>query len=92
MEKKSQPILGLIRDPTCGQIGFTAPPTAGPYRLFVTAMDGQGHIAYGKKPAELYDIQADPREWNNLASNPEHTQSLAWMRTLAEEHRKKSWQ
>ena len=50
MEKKSQPIAGLIRDPACRQIEFTAPQTAGGYRLFVTAVDGQGHVAYGNIP------------------------------------------
>jgi len=47
---KAQPIAGLIRDPAGRQIAFTAPPTAGPYRLFVTAVDGQGHVAYGNIP------------------------------------------
>jgi hypothetical protein len=50
MEKKAEPIAGLIRGPARRQIEFTAPQTAGPYRLFVTAMDGQGHIAYGNIP------------------------------------------
>jgi len=47
---KAQPIAGLIRDPARRQIEFTAPPVGGPYRLFVTAVDGQGHIAYGNIP------------------------------------------
>ena len=50
MEKKAQPITGLIRDPACRQIEFTAPPVGGPYRLFVTAVDGQGNVAYGNIP------------------------------------------
>ena len=50
MEKKAQPIAGLIRDPARRRIEFTAPPVDGPYRLFVTAADGQGHIACGNIP------------------------------------------
>jgi len=52
MEKKAQPIAGLIRDPAQRQIEFTAPP-AGAYRLFVTAVDGQGNIAYANVPFEV---------------------------------------
>jgi uncharacterized sulfatase len=47
--------------------------------------------ADAKKPSELYDIQADPREWSNLAGRPEHTATLATVRRLAEEHRQKFW-
>jgi hypothetical protein len=50
MEKKAEPIAGLIRDPACRQIEFTAPQTAGPYRLFVSIADGNGHVAYGNIP------------------------------------------
>jgi hypothetical protein len=50
MEKKAPEIPGLIRDHSSGQIEFTAPPTAGPYRLFVTVLDGQGQIAYSNLP------------------------------------------
>lgn len=50
MEKRAQPIVGLIRDPARRQIEFTAPPAGGPYRLFVTAVDGHGNIAYGNIP------------------------------------------
>jgi hypothetical protein len=50
MEKKAQPIAGLIRDPARRQIEFTAPPVGGSYRLFVAAVDGQGNIAYGNIP------------------------------------------
>ena len=47
--------------------------------------------ADAKKPAELYDIQADPREWTNLAGAPEHAATLAALRKLAVEHRQKFW-
>lgn len=50
MEKRALPIDGLIDDPTLQNVTFTAPDIAGPYRLFVTILDGKGHAAYGNVP------------------------------------------
>jgi uncharacterized sulfatase len=47
--------------------------------------------ADAKKPVELYDIQADPREWVNLAGKPEHAETLARMKKLAADHRQRFW-
>jgi hypothetical protein len=50
LEKPARPIPGLITDPVGSKIAFTTPSQSGAYRLFVTATDGQGHIAYGNVP------------------------------------------
>jgi hypothetical protein len=50
MEKKVKPIDGLIHDPTGRRVEFTAPQATGPYRIFVTIFDGEGHAAYGNVP------------------------------------------
>jgi len=47
--------------------------------------------ADAKRPVELYDLQADPREWTNLASSPDHAETLARMKMLAAQHRQKFW-
>jgi uncharacterized sulfatase len=44
-----------------------------------------------RRPPELYDIQADPREWTNLAGQAEHAETLAKVKKLAAEHQAKFW-
>jgi hypothetical protein len=50
MEKRAKPIDGLIRDTAGRQVEFTAPQATGPYRIFVTILDGKDHAAYGNVP------------------------------------------
>jgi hypothetical protein len=50
LEKRAQPIPGLIPNPAAATVEFNAPDKPGAYRLFVTITDGQGHIAYGNLP------------------------------------------
>jgi hypothetical protein len=49
-ERRAKPIEGLIRDPAGRQVEFAAPEATGPYRIFVTIFDGNGHAAYGNVP------------------------------------------
>ncbi len=38
------------------------------------------YIRYADKSEELYDMRTDPREWYNLAEQPEHAQTLTELR------------
>jgi uncharacterized sulfatase len=40
---------------------------------------------HGRKGAELYDHDADPHEWTNLASMPEHAADVAAMKKLLDQ-------
>lgn len=63
-----------------------------PFNLAVsTARYRYVEFADANKPAELYDLQSDPHEWTNLAGQLGHAETLAQMKTLANEHRRKFW-
>ena len=37
---------------------------------------------------ELYDYQEDPQEYDNLADNPEHAETMARLKQLLDEKRR----
>jgi len=41
------------------------------------------YIRYGDDGEELYDLHQDPNEWNNLASDPDHSKIIADLRSSA---------
>ncbi len=41
------------------------------------------YICYGEDGEELYDVQNDPHEWNNLAARSEHEARMAQLRDFA---------
>lgn len=43
------------------------------------------YIRYGEDGEELYRVEDDPHEWNNLASDPTHSERIESMRKLAPE-------
>jgi uncharacterized sulfatase len=86
----------LLDDPSAAwdHAAFTITARNGePYYLAVsTERFRYIECADAKKPPELYDLQTDPHEWNNLADAPEHNATRETLRQHAAEHRRKFWQ
>ena len=54
-----------------------------PSACTTTVDTGLNESRYGEDGEELYNVQADPNEWTNLASNPQYDDLKAEMRALA---------
>ena len=55
LEAPIEDVDGLfVGDANQAEVMVNAPATAGPYRLYVTASDGQGHAAYANVPFLVY--------------------------------------
>ena len=50
---------------------------------FAVINENWRYIHYGTDGDELYDVQADPHEWDNLAPDPKYAEQIARMRQFA---------
>ena len=75
-------IAATLADPSSAVDRSVFLPHMNPNEYAIINRDWR-YIRYGEDGEELYDVQNDPNEWNNLASKPEHNDLKAEMRALA---------
>ncbi|MEZ6142802.1 MAG: sulfatase-like hydrolase/transferase [Zavarzinella sp.] len=75
-------LVPLLKNPAgeWKHISVTYLDTPGSFGL---STDHWRYIKYHTGDEELYDIQADPYEWTNLAGKPEHREKLNELRKIA---------
>jgi len=74
-------LLPLLKDPNADwkHVSVTHLSRPGDYGLSARRWR---YIHYANGEEELYDIQADPFEWTNLATRPDYAEKLAELRAL----------
>ncbi len=77
-------LIPLLRDPAADWPYASLTHLAEPGNVAISAA-GWRYIHYAKGGQELYDINDDPYEWNNLAESPEHFSKLAELRRYVPE-------
>ncbi len=72
-------LVPLLHDPSKGWPDASLTHLAEPGSVAISS-EGWRYIHYAKGGEELYDVNKDPYEWNNLAESPEHSSKLAELR------------
>ena len=79
---EGESIAATLADPATAQDRSVYLPHMNPGEYAIINRNWR-YIRYGEDGEELYDVQADPHEWTNLAGRPEHDSLKAQMRALA---------
>ena len=81
---EGESIAATLADPASAVDRSVFLPHMNPNEYAIINRDWR-YIRYGEDGEELYNVQSDPNEWNNLAAKPEHKALKAKMRALAPE-------